>query len=404
MEATKRELVLAAAVFLTLPLLGEVALRVSKSHFEPQLYAPNRDRGWTLRPGVSGIVSTETPQFVRINSQGFRDREHSIEKPANTIRIAVLGNSWTEALQVPLEKTFPAALETALSHKDCFNGKQIEVLNFGVAGYSTAQQLLTLQQTVWKYTPDVVLLAFYPARDIANNIREFNNAANPDQSPYFVYRDGELKLDDAFRSSPALQTSQIRQQNLRFVVNQHSQLLQAVNALQTSLKMRIALLSAKEKAEKTGVENLEYAIYSPPSTPAMQEAWRVTEGLFEKLNEESKAHGADFRIVVLATRPEVIPNEQDRLALEAKLGVSDFSYADQRLQNIAADHRIPIILLGPPLAQYAVSHHVYLNGFNVRNQGTGHWNETGHALAAQVIASELCKDNRDLPKTQGSLP
>ena len=45
------------------------------------------------------------------NAHGFRDYERTYERPENTFRILVFGDSYTEGLQVPLEKTFAALLE-----------------------------------------------------------------------------------------------------------------------------------------------------------------------------------------------------------------------------------------------------------------------------------------------------
>jgi hypothetical protein len=264
------------------------------------------------------------------------------------------------------------------------------VLNFGVAGYSTAQELLLLQQEVWKYHPDLVLLAFYPARDIANNMRELNNALDPERSPYFVYRGGQLVLDESFRSLPALQPRQIALQNLGYQFNERVDALQAINALQRFGKIRIAMAAVKEKAEKSGVDNLEFTIYAPPSTPAMQTAWKVTEGLLLAMREETAVHGAELRIVMLATRPQVIPDPEKRAELMQKLGVPDFAYADQRIKQLGEISGIPVINLAQPLSSYAEAHHVYLNGFNPSNLGAGHWNETGHRLAAEAIATGLC--------------
>ena len=107
------------------------------------VYRGSSYSGWKLRAGASGVVTSENSQFVQINSHGFRDRERAYDKPANTLRIAVFGNSWTEALQVPLEKTYTTVLEQKdLRGRGCFAPKQVEVLNFGVAGYSTAQELI----------------------------------------------------------------------------------------------------------------------------------------------------------------------------------------------------------------------------------------------------------------------
>src|SRR5215831_326603 len=125
MPATKKELILAAVVLLAIPVIAELALRIARVPFDAQLYGPNRELGWTLRPGVAGLVSTETPQMVRINSRGFRDRERSYEKAPGTFRIAVLGNSWTEALQVPVEKTYASVLQQLLNENNCWPGKRV---------------------------------------------------------------------------------------------------------------------------------------------------------------------------------------------------------------------------------------------------------------------------------------
>lgn len=390
MPASKKELLLAALVFLAIPVIGEIALRVSRVEIDAQLYGPNSDRGWALRPGASGIVSVETRQFVRINSRGFRDEERGYDKSPNTFRIAVLGNSWTEALQVPLEKAYTSILQQRLNEASCAAGKSAEVLNFGVAGYSTGQELLLLQQEVWKYHPDLVLLAFYPARDIANNVRELNNALDPERSPYFVYRGDHLVLDDSFRTLPALQPRQIALQNLGYWFNERIHALQAINALQRFARMRFATATMKEKAAESGVDNLEYMIYESPASPAMQEGWRVTEGLLLALRDEIEAHGAQFRIVTLATRPQVIPDPAKRAELLRKLRVSDLSYADNRIKRYGEHAGIPVTELAPPLSSYAQATHVYLNGFNKSNLGAGHWNETGHRLAAEAIIRDLC--------------
>jgi hypothetical protein len=399
MPPTKRELLLACAVFLALPILAELALRLAHVPFDVQLYGPNRQLGWVLRPGITGRVSTETPQVVHINGKGFRDVERDLEKPANTYRIAVLGNSWTEALQVPQEKTYTSVLQRKLNEAACSPGKRVEVLNFGVAGYSTAQEFLLLQQRVWTYHPDLVLLAFYPARDIANNVRELNNAVTPERSPYFVLHDGKLMLDDSFRALPTLQPRQIWWENASVWFADHFKILQAVDALQRFGKIRVAMAAMKQRAEKSGVDNLEYTIYAPPTLQAMQEAWKVTEGLFLMIRDDVKAHGADFRVVTMATRPQVIPEPARRNELLQKLRVQDFSYADNRVREFGEEHDIAVTNLGPALSAYAQAHNAYLNGFNTSNLGAGHWNETGHRLAGETIAADLCDQFRHRAST-----
>ncbi|MDY6807072.1 MAG: hypothetical protein SXA11_25125, partial [Cyanobacteriota bacterium] len=73
------------------------------------------DRGWGLKPNASGWWRSEGESFVEINSDGLRDREYSKTKPENTLRIAVLGDSFTEAVHVPHEQTFGSVMERELA-------------------------------------------------------------------------------------------------------------------------------------------------------------------------------------------------------------------------------------------------------------------------------------------------
>src|SRR5262249_5617127 len=142
--------------------LIEAALRlVGGRIFEDQFLTEDFNRGWSLKPAFSGSTLGENQLWVTINRDGLRDREHSIDVPADTVRVAVLGDSYMQGVNVPLEKTFPSYLEAALAPCAARTGKKVETVNFGVEGYGTAQELLTFQHHAVRYKPAVVLLAVY---------------------------------------------------------------------------------------------------------------------------------------------------------------------------------------------------------------------------------------------------
>lgn len=102
---------------------------------------------------------SEFDNLISINSSGFRDDEFHIQKPAGVTRIAVLGDSQEEALQVELADTWQKVMARSLTKN---LGKKIETYNFGVSGYGTDQEWLTLREKVWQFSPDMVILAFSP--------------------------------------------------------------------------------------------------------------------------------------------------------------------------------------------------------------------------------------------------
>src|SRR6266550_6511435 len=121
--------------FLVGLIIAEVSLRLIGYSY-PEFYQLDQSRGYCLRPGVEGWYRKEGGSYVSINSDGLRDREHTKAKPADTIRIAVIGDSYAEALQVGAQDAFWAVLERKLM-EDCgateargtLDGKKVEVIN-----------------------------------------------------------------------------------------------------------------------------------------------------------------------------------------------------------------------------------------------------------------------------------
>ena len=366
----------------------EIGLRLAGiSH--PVFLTTDERRGVAHRPGASGWQRNEGEAYVRINSDGLRDREHSKAKPENTLRIAVLGDSYTEGKQVPLEKTFVAVMERELNGCQALAGRKVEAINFGVAGYGTAQELITLRHHVWDYSPDLVVLAFLTGNDIEDNSRVL--AQNPNV-PYFIYDNGELVLDESFRDSPSFRTKKSLSGNQLFMwLIDHSRIMQVINNARKIVKKRRA--AANKDLNTQGQElGLDSTVYKQPTLPAWQEAWRVTEGLIVLMRDEVREKGADFLVVTLSGGIQVHPEPSVRQEFMEKLGISDLFYPERRIKTLGEREGFTVLNLAQPLQAYAEEEQVFLHGFENTSLGGGHWNKEGHRLAGQMIAQKLCQD------------
>jgi len=102
-----------------------------------------------------------------INNQGFRDkREFDYQKPAEVVRVLVIGDSFTIGFEVQQEDTYAAVTERYLKQ----NGVNAEVINAGMSGNSNAEELIFFEQEGWKYQPDIVVLGYY-VNDLDDNIK-----------------------------------------------------------------------------------------------------------------------------------------------------------------------------------------------------------------------------------------
>ncbi len=128
----------------------------------------------TLRLTISGETSSAgigpesikfNQKYVSLNSDKMRDREFTFEKPNGTIRIAVVGDSITFGSGVKdVNNVYSKLLENKLNNNSRTN---FEVLNFGVPGYNSDDELEIVKDKVMKYHPDVIIIG-YVLNDLEN--------------------------------------------------------------------------------------------------------------------------------------------------------------------------------------------------------------------------------------------
>lgn len=390
----------------------EIGLRIAGIEYKT-FYTFDEHRGWAGRSHTAGWVRDEGEAYVQYNSQGFHDREHSLVKPPNTIRIALLGDSFTEARQLPQTQGIAAVIERELQNCPTLAGRDIEVMNFGVNGYGTDQELLTLREKVWNYSPDLVLLNFYPGNDLINNSRTLtekmvSQTAMDDSAlmkPYFVNRNGDWVVDDSFVNMDMYRSQKSWWHQTYLQIQDRLRILQLLkqakyalplpqqdnNKQDTQLATKPATLSPYTDPEwQNFLKQTESLVYNTATDPEWQQAWQLTEKLISFINHEAITKKANFAVVTLTTPLQVNPDPVVRQHQEIS-GVTDWFYPEKRIAALGEKEGFTTINLGQSFQAYAEQNNVCLHGFDNTFRCDGHWNTLGHQLAGEIVAKQLCQ-------------
>lgn len=189
---------LVPASLLAVGAAAEIALRVRYPFAEgtwPSRFVP--EIGFTFEPGAT-VRQTNLFDFCveqRVNGDGFLDREHALEKPAGTARVAFLGDSFVEAVQVELDRKFHVEAERHLRAA----GRAVETLAFGMSGCGTSNEL-SFYRLARRYRPDVVAVLVV-SNDFANNsplLESVRNGWHPYRAPRLFFEvegDGFRRVD-----------------------------------------------------------------------------------------------------------------------------------------------------------------------------------------------------------------
>jgi hypothetical protein len=190
---------------LALAAAAEVALRATRPAFlrhtrvdHPHVYS--QTYGWELRRGAR--YEGRDGEIITVNRLGYRGREHAAGPHPGIRRVVMLGDSVTFGTGVSDGETFSDRLETAAAY---------EVVNLGVDGYGTDQELIRLENEGFSYRPDDVVLSFCVRNDYFDNALPVALYDGVSRKPYFtldgdrlVRHDEHLKIGRATRVAEAL--------------------------------------------------------------------------------------------------------------------------------------------------------------------------------------------------------
>ena len=382
-------------IFLAIFILGiilEIGLAVvqinQKSHVR---LVPGK--GVTYIPGAYYRHTKEGFSQGYFNSHGFRDYERTYEKPKDTFRILIFGDSYVEALQVSLEDSFPALLEKKLNAGS--STKKVEVIALGQSGFGTADAYMRYVNFGVKYSPDLVILAFLTGNDFRDNSKVLSREA---LAYYYVFDDnGQLVLDSSkYEEYERGMISQVR--GLFQSLKRKSYLLSLVSERvyllmrkfeETRFEHKLAgMPQVNENREIDPFSDLN--IYRTDVSVPWKDAFEISKRLILKFKDTVEENGAKFVLVTLSNAEQVHPRIGEKLNARYPV-VFDYERPDRMLEEFAKQKGIIALKLMPEFRAYHLQTGKDLHGFG--SSGVGHWNEDGHRLAAEEILKFLQQQN-----------
>jgi SGNH hydrolase-like domain, acetyltransferase AlgX len=347
--------------------VGELAFRVVPNDYRERV-APDPEGSGDLHvPGgtyefkgmLLGQARAEV-NLVRWNAHGWHDVDHALEKPAGTVRLLVMGDSFVEGLQVQTDELFHRVLEEQLRTDDA--ATSVEAIAYGWSGWGQGEALEALLEgraarpaypPGLAYDPDLVLLEFLPSNDVRDN------------SP-------ALEAASAEETSRATLARPLYLESLR-----RGLYFSACVFDNTDLLLR--QLSGRR-------DPLDAGVFQPqPAREAAlwAEAWERTEDLLRRFKAELDQRGVGLVVVVFTGQAEVEAcvdpaNQPEGL---------DLRYPARRVVALCEQLGVPCLDLQERFAQRPAEER---SGLHLAHDG--HWTPAGHRLAGQETAAFLRRE------------
>ena len=333
------------------------------------------------------------------NSQGFLDREPvSAERAAEGCHIAFIGDSFVEAMEVPISDKFHSRLEEMAARELPHLG--ITTQAYGIGATGQINQLPFYDEYARRLNPKLVMLVFF-TNDFLNNspaLQALYHGADPDRMPFMTaqrdaHGDMELRPPDA--------------EYERFLL---PRLPKAWHESAWDRLVRVSYFAARlnttniksiwsDSGKSSQIEAWANMIAERPCCASMLDGWQPDSGYRLALGapfweehlppflEEALEYTA-FGMDELKRRTDHDGAKLAILAATTRMGTRGDPQFD-RLSAIAEARDIPII------SDYDYTVSQGYDAYDGLYRSNIHWNATGHQWAAEAVL-EWLKENQDV--------
>ena len=389
---------LALASTVSALLVAEASLRVLRPQAQQVFLLQSRNEsergkfciydptlGWTGKPNVDDTFDiSDCHHRVHQNRYGFRGPAVELARTA-TRRLVVLGDSFVWGLGVEDDELFTSLLARESS-------PPLEVVNLGVSGYGTDQELLLWQQLGRRFRPDVVLLVVTPWTDLYDNPYGERYGY---QKPFFRWDDATAALvlnnvpvpppREPWRVEESPDQTVPRAPLLR-LISRSALISNAVLALARVPRLRDAMERSGVIFPRLPGQAWEDRFFEHSTSGEIIESWVLLGHLLAALGESVRQTGAQLVVAIVPSPQQVYPElwaEFERSHPRAPDNPLDPELPTRLLTELCDQHHLRVIDLLPALQRAAHDEPYLYYRWNL------HWTAAGHRVVADILRQDL---------------
>ena len=315
-------------------------------------YTPNQTGVYRVRNEISAPFS--------INAQGWNSGTgpYRLERSDSRRRIAVIGDSYVEALQVPYDRSVAERLQAHLAQA----GSAVDVYRFAISGAPLSHYVYMIEHEAVQYAPDVVVIVL-----VHNDFDEsFRFMAGRYTSSFMKLTLTNGRVTAEIPPAPYKESWRDRLRQLATVRYFYYRW-----QVSPALLRGLVLGSARAEAPR-----FEANIDVNEVLSRLPDVGAATDYLFGRLAALGRDLGFEILLVMDANRGPIYAGAEVRPEGASALNVL--------AREMAARHGLGFLDLTE-----AFTRAWQAEGARFEFASDGHWNERGHQVAADAIARAL---------------
>ena len=328
-----------------------------------------------------------------MNRYGWHYPAFDLER--DSLRVAIIGDSFVEAFQVPADQNFAAILERLAGQDRAAEGR-LSVLALGRSGAGPAQYLELLEYAIRHFRPDEAIIAIFLGNDFQD--ADYRTGLYPPED-YIYY----LPSDDGLRLHPdSVAGREAYQRGLE--LNHRSLLantplilkdllMTALIADQVRWRLR-ELRSPAAEAERTAETDqagLDEAVVNKDADLDPDWAEVATLALLDRCLETAGRAGIKLRLVTIPYFNPPFYEQPDQKEWSARVSGVDLLARERLLIDWAGKNGVPLLALGQRFRAGGDSLDE-IKGFYLSRTGGGHFSAQGHDYLGRAIHENFYAD------------